>query len=118
MADGKDLAAKGRLADNKVVTLQNSYDLSVQENLNDVDEMAKAIQASLYHVASTDENPQHDLCPEGQDSWCGYKRDRDTYKQKNGIPACIVEVIKPIFDDLGKRNLLNKRTHGMTPNTN
>lgn len=35
------------------------------ENLNDVDEMAKAIEAPLYHVASTDDNPQNDLCPVG-----------------------------------------------------
>jgi hypothetical protein len=45
--------------------LQNYYGLSVPENLNDVDEMAKAIEAPLYHVASTDDNPQNDLCPVG-----------------------------------------------------
>jgi hypothetical protein len=33
--------------------------------MNDVDEMAKAIEAPLYHIASTDENPQHKLCPVG-----------------------------------------------------
>jgi hypothetical protein len=26
--------------------------------------MAKSIKASLYHVASSDEKPQHHLCPE------------------------------------------------------
>ena len=56
---------------------------------------------------------QQGLCPEEEDSWCGYKSDRDNYKYRNGIPACIV---KPIFDDLSKRDLLNKCTHGMTQN--
>ena len=102
LADGKGLAGKGRLTDGKIDVLQNYYGLAVRENLSDVDKMAKAIEASLYHVASTDEDPQHDLCPDGENSWCGYKRDKDTYQHKNGIPACIVEIIKPVFDDLSK----------------
>jgi hypothetical protein len=47
----------------------------VRENLSDVGKMAKGIEASLYYVASTDENPQHHLCADGEDSWCGYKTD-------------------------------------------
>ena len=23
------------------------------------------------------DNPQHHLCPDGEDSWCGYKRDSE-----------------------------------------
>ena len=118
LADGKGLAGKGRLTDGKIDVLQNYYGLAIRENLADVDKMAKAIEASLYHVASTNEKPQHDLCPDGDDSWCGYKRDRESYKHKNGIPECIVEVVKPIYDDLSKTDLLNKCTHGMTQNVN
>ena len=118
LADGKGLAGKGRLTDGKIDVLQNYYGLAIRENLTDVDKMAKAIEASLYHVASTDEKPQHDLCPDGDDSWCGYKRDRESYKHKNGIPECIVEVVKPIYVDLSKTDLLNKCTHGMTQNVN
>ena len=82
LADGKGLAGKGRLTDGKIDVLQNYYGLAIRENLTDVDKMAKAIEASLYHVASTNENPQHDLCPDGDDSWCGYKRDKESYKHK------------------------------------
>ena len=67
LADGKGLAGKGRLTDGKVDVLQN-YGLAARENLHDVDQMAKAIKASLYHVASTDANPQHHLCPSGNES--------------------------------------------------
>ncbi|CAB3997757.1 Hypothetical predicted protein [Paramuricea clavata] len=81
-------------------------------------QMAKSIKASLYHVASTDLNPQHHLCPNGEDSWCGYKRDEESYKHKNGIPECIVKKIKPIFDELSQPQLLQKCTHGMTQNVN
>ena len=78
LADGKGLAGKGRLTDSKIDVLQNYYGLAKREILTDVDKMAKAIEASLYHVAATNEKPQHDLCPHGDDSWCGYKRDRVT----------------------------------------
>ncbi len=110
--DGKGLAGKGRLTDAKIDILQNYYGLAVRENLDSVDNMAKHIEASLYHVASTAENPQHHLCPEGEDSWCGYNRDKKGYKHKNGIPSCIVELIKPIYKDL------SKCTHGLTQNVN
>jgi hypothetical protein len=75
LADGKGLAGKGRLTDSKIDVLQNYYGLAVRENLSDVGKMAKGIEASLYYVASTDENPQHHLCADGEDSWCGYKTD-------------------------------------------
>ena len=80
--------------------------------------MAKAIKASLFHVASTEKNPQHHLCPKGDDSWCGYQRDRKTYKHKAGIPDPIVKLIEPIFNDLAKPAFLNKCTHGLTQNVN
>ena len=116
--DGKGLGGKGRLTDSKIDVLQNYYGLAVRENLNDVEKMAKNIEASLFHVASTNENPQRHLCPNGEKSWCGYKRDQSTYKHKNGIPKCIVDFIKPVFDDLSNKELLSKCTHGLTQNVN
>ncbi|CAB3997758.1 Hypothetical predicted protein [Paramuricea clavata] len=47
------------MTDSKIDALQNYYGLAVRENLDDVGKMAKSIEASLYHVASTAENPQH-----------------------------------------------------------
>jgi hypothetical protein len=116
--DSKGVGAKGRLTDSKIDVLQNYYGLAVRENLKDVDKMAKNIEASHFHVASTNENPQHHLCPDGEDSWCGYKRDESTYHHKNSIPKCIVDFIKPVFNDLSKKELLNKCTHGLTQNVN
>ena len=116
--DGKGLAGKGRLTDSKIDVLQNYYGLAIRENLDDVTKMANTIEASLLHVASTDTNPQHHLCPDGPNSWCGYKRDKDQYKHKNGIPKSIVEFIKPVFQDLSKTDLLSKCTHGLTQNVN
>jgi hypothetical protein len=116
--DGKGVGGRGRLTDGKIDILQNYYGLAIRENLESTSEMARTIEAVLYHVASTDESPQHHLCPDGKDSWCGYKRDPESYKHKNGIPKCIVDLVKPIFDDLSKPELLEKCTHGLTQNVN
>ncbi len=86
LSDGKGPSGKGRLTDGKIDVLQNYYDLAIRENLQDVQEMVKAVKASLFHVASTDEKPQYHLCPKGKDSWCGYQRNSQSYKHKNGIP--------------------------------
>jgi hypothetical protein len=118
LSDGKGLSGKGRLTTGKIDILQNYYGLAVRNNLNDVSEMAKQINAALFHVASTNEKPQHHLCPTGDDSWCGYQRDKETYKHRNGIPDCIVKLIEPIFVDLSNPSLLQKCTHGLTQNVN
>ncbi|GFT90840.1 hypothetical protein TNCV_336091 [Trichonephila clavipes] len=36
--------------------------------------MKTAIYASLMHCSSTDKKPMHGKCPEGESSWCFYKR--------------------------------------------
>ncbi|GFU98631.1 integrase catalytic domain-containing protein [Trichonephila clavipes] len=38
--------------------------------------MKQAIWAIFFHKISTDLNPQHGLCPLGDDSWCGYNRSK------------------------------------------
>ncbi|CAB3994951.1 Hypothetical predicted protein, partial [Paramuricea clavata] len=118
LSDGKGISGKGRLTTGKMDVLQNYYGLAIRENLDNVEEMAKAVKASLFHVASTEEYPQHHLCLKGEDSWCGYQRDSKTYKHKNGIPKPIVELVEPIFDDLADPALLKKCTHGLTQNPN
>ncbi|XP_046844662.1 LOW QUALITY PROTEIN: uncharacterized protein LOC124438534 [Xenia sp. Carnegie-2017] len=118
LQDGKGLAGKGRLTDGKIDILQNYYGLAVRNNLNDVEKMARDIKASLYHVASTDANPQHQLCPDGENSWCQYKVSPETYKHKNGLAKCIVELIEPVFDSLCDQRLLEKCMHGLTQNVN
>jgi hypothetical protein len=53
LSEGKGLGSKGRLTDGKIDVLQNYYGLAVRENLDDVNNTARAIKAVLYHVAST-----------------------------------------------------------------
>ncbi|RUS86796.1 hypothetical protein EGW08_005456 [Elysia chlorotica] len=75
-------------------------DMAIRQNSGNLDRMVKAVKAVLPHVASTEQRPMHDNCPEGPESWCGFKRDKASYKHKNGLPDAVVEYIKPVFDDL------------------
>ena len=69
-------------------------------------------------MCSTDEKPNHHMCPSDDNSWCGYKRNKDTFKHVHGLSDAIIEVIEPIYDELTSPDLLCKCLHGMTQNNN
>jgi hypothetical protein len=66
----------------------------VRENLDNVNKMTALIKATLFQVVSSDSDLNI------IDSWCGYKREKESYQHKNGIPKCIVQEIEPVFDNL------------------
>ena len=84
--------------------------------------MKKAIHASLFHVASSEENNWHDHCPDGKESWCAFKSDKangtSTYKPGKGLPLSIIKYVKPIYHELSDDKLLEKGFHGKTQNQN
>ena len=97
----------------RIDTLQNYFGLAIRQNVGDVIAMQRNLMASLYHVCSTDENPNHHMCPSDDNSWCGYNRNKDTFRHVHGLPDALIGVIEPIYDDL-----LCKCLHGMTQNNN
>ena len=80
--------------------------------------MQKSVLATLYHVESTDDDPNHSFCPTGPDSWCKYNVNDQTYTHKHGLPSAIKDEIEPIFVDLSDCSLLGKCLHGKTQNNN
>ncbi|GFT29309.1 uncharacterized protein TNCV_756781 [Trichonephila clavipes] len=83
--------------------------------------MKRAIWAIYFHKLSTEDNPQHALCPLGEDSWCGYKRSIVTgefYIHKHSLPESILLKVKKVFRDLTEKDLLKKCLHGRTQNPN
>lgn len=85
--------------------------------------MAKATRAILKHYSSTVENPCHEDCLAGGDSWCSYQRDvangTDLHKPvKNPFPEAIVEVVQPLFHQLGDESFLAGCENCYTQNTN
>ena len=118
LEDGKPLMGKNRLTNKVIDTLQNYYGMAIQQNTDSLIDMRNAVWASLYHVASSDESPNHFMWPTGNDSWCKWQKDAATYKHTLGLPAAIVSLLEPIYDDLSNANLLAKCLHGKTQNPN
>ena len=115
----------GRLTDAKIDCLQNYYGLAIRKNTASVVDMHNEIMASLYHVASTDEEPNHDIidmCLSGDDSRRRYATDT-SFKHKHGLPESglpesVLELVEPINDALSTPELLGKCYQGKTQNNN
>ncbi|MCP4483313.1 MAG: hypothetical protein GY823_01950 [Flavobacteriaceae bacterium] len=122
LKDGKGIAGKGRLTNKLIDKMQNYYGLAIRQNPQDLNGMQNDIKAGLYHIASSESKPQHDMCPEGKDSWCGWQQDKandtHTYKHKNSLPEAIVDEVQPIYDDLSKEALLSRCLDCYTQNAN
>ncbi|GFV72622.1 DUF1758 domain-containing protein [Trichonephila clavipes] len=74
-SDNKPISGRGRLTDAKILLLQKYYGLAIRRNVGkSVADMSKSIWVIYFHKLSTDENPQHALCPMGEESWCGYNK--------------------------------------------
>ncbi|GFX46047.1 uncharacterized protein TNCV_1920141 [Trichonephila clavipes] len=71
--------------------------------------MSKSIWAIYFHKLSTDENPQHALCPMGEESWCGYNKSivsGEKYTHKHSLPDAVLFKIKKFFRFICKRTVI------------
>lgn len=85
--------------------------------------MRNEIWATLFHKRSIDDNPQHDKCPRGEESWCSWQKARATgtlagYKHKPSLLNEVFDAIKPIYEDLSSDDLLTLCVGGFTQNNN
>ena len=117
LSDGKGIGGAKRLTDSMIDKLQNYYGMAIRSNIHDLESMRRAVWATYFHELSTDEKPQHGLCPKGHDSWCKFNRQEPNY-QHHGLPLAVMEAIKPIYRDLSQPDLLKKCLHGKTQNVN
>ena len=85
---------------------------ALKDGAPDVNNMQRAVMATLYHRMSTDECPQHQFCPEGADSWCRYQMETSqgvvdrTYKHKVVIKPEYGEQLLPIYKRLPTPGML------------
>ena len=85
--------------------------------------MSRATHAILKHYSSTPENPRHEDCPTGRNSWCSYNRDVATGEKthvriKNPLPESVVKLMQPIFDRLGSEEFLVGSEKSLDQNKN
>ncbi|XP_014469587.1 PREDICTED: uncharacterized protein LOC106741784 isoform X2 [Dinoponera quadriceps] len=118
------IGGKNKLTAKLIDKLSIYYCLAICKNCNSKDDMKKAIWATFYHYSSTDSKPQHHFCPEGPESWCKWQQAKATNKLKNfrhdyaALPKEVLDVIKPIYEDLSNDKLLERCVGGYTQNSN
>ena len=102
LSDSKKISGTGRLTKKGIDKLQNYYGMAIRSNVGDLRGMMMAVQATLHHMTSTDDQPVHHMCPKGENSWCSYNKAKarnEPDESKHGfdtIPQAIVQLLKPI----------------------
>ena len=121
--NSKGIGGMGKLPEKAINSLQNYYGMAIRSS-KDLYSMKKAVAAVVHHCsdAKTPED-RHKYCPQGDESWCGFVRNKGkgkVYKPKISLPAEIRDIVKPVFGhtDLGADELLKKCLHGATQNVN
>ncbi len=130
MSDGKGLGGKGRLTSEAIDSMQTWYGRVIRhvvkaDDFSDTEKvklMQDRILAIPHHRVSTDSSPQHQYCPPGENSWCGWQRDKAKntaeYEHHDTLPTVVFKCILPVFQQLSKEELLSKCLHGGTQNRN
>ena len=57
LSDGKTIGGAGRLTDSLINSLQNYYGSAIRTNKGNLEQMIRAVQATLLHSNSSDETP-------------------------------------------------------------
>jgi len=120
----KSLSGKGKLTAKMIDKLTVYYGLAIRPNYDSVEKMKNAIWATYHHYSSTDENPQHEKCPSGKDSWCEWQQAAaadalESFKHTYAaLPTDVLEAIEPIYNDLSNDVLLTRCLGGFTQNNN
>jgi hypothetical protein len=120
------LPDKGRFLKDIVPKLQGYYGKAIKNNTPSVDAMHDEIWAAWFHMTSTFKKPKHDSCPKGETSWCFHQRaaakgetvTRDEYKKHDYLPKVVADGIKPIYEKMADKELLERCSKGLTTNRN
>ena len=120
---GKTIGGQERLTGKVIDQLTTYYGNAIRDNTDSVEDMKNAIWATYYHKISTDQSPQHHLCPKGENSWCKWQKAKAQKKLKGfhrtgSIPTVVMEQRKPMYEDLSRQELLERCLGGLTQNSN
>ncbi|XP_054260040.1 uncharacterized protein LOC128984722 [Macrosteles quadrilineatus] len=116
----------GSLKGKTIDKLCQYYRNAIINNLDNTDKMREAIYATLDHCRSSDDEPRHDKCPPGSDSWCFYQRDlynklkprRHSEGIKTPLSEAVYSRMLPIYKRLSNEKLLKRCSLGKTQNAN
>lgn len=115
------LGGKGKLTDSLIKKMTKYYGLAIMRNSDSVEDMQRKIMATYYHYTSTDKKPRHEYCPVGEKSWCKFQHARSLrhkYTHPQPLHPDVAKHILPIYEDLSKKELLERCLGGCTQNAN
>ncbi|CAN7944596.1 unnamed protein product, partial [Ixodes hexagonus] len=123
----KGLGGKGKLTNVVMKRLTSFYATTLKDNAPDVVKMQKGVFASLFHSYSTDAEPRHQACPQGEDSWCHFNRHKALVAA--GKPSAprphrpafsrdIAKELVPLYNRLSDKTLLARCCRMRTQNAN
>lgn len=75
--------------------------------------------ATFLHMTSTGENPQHEHCPAGANSWCKFRAAQATgsmFKHPPSLHPDVAKLILPIYTELSRPDLVKRCLGGHTQN--
>ena len=116
---------KGQVTEKIATKLTNYYADALKTNAPDIKSMQNAVFASLYHMSSTNEEPNHKLCPPGEKSWCKYQREtfmkvEDSKRTNHNAELTVrcVKLLEPLYTRLTNADLLQRCSRMRTQNAN
>ncbi|XP_077531040.1 uncharacterized protein LOC144143104 [Haemaphysalis longicornis] len=116
------LGGRGRLTADLITKLSNYYGRALKANVGNVDQMHDAVMATYNHVTSTDERPNHGLCPSGPGSWCKHNAAianvEKPPKHSYNLPEHVSKALLPVYTRLADKELLRRCQRGKTQNAN
>ncbi|KAH7945683.1 hypothetical protein HPB49_013992 [Dermacentor silvarum] len=118
---GESLSGKGRLTGDLITKLTNYYGWALKSNVGNIDGMHKAVMATYHHICSTDEHPNHSLCPSGANSWCKQNAATargETLPKHRSLPEHVRKALLPVYERLADQKLLQRCHRGKTQNAN
>lgn len=118
---GGGLSGKGRLTGELITKLTKYYSWALKSNVGNVDSMHKAVMATYYHISSTDEHPNHSLCPSGTNSWCKQNAAAargEPLPKHRSLPEHVSKALLPVYERLADKRLLERCHRGKTQNAN
>ncbi|KOC61819.1 hypothetical protein WH47_06157 [Habropoda laboriosa] len=88
-----------------------------------MEDMKKVAWATFYRMSSTNDNLLHYNCPEGEGSWCKWRRaeakgELESFSHPPPLNDEVLEAIRPVFENLTSDDLLERCIGGNTQNNN
>jgi len=95
--------------------LQLYYGKAIRENIDNLQKMKQAAWSAWFHMASTDDNPTHDLCDPDH---CKIYSDFNYRHDLHSLPPAVCAAIKLAYEELCSDQSLQQVLHSGTTNGN